>query len=52
MTTHFPNARLITYASTQHVSWTGRSSCVNTTADQYLITDQLPANVNCPSTHP
>jgi pimeloyl-ACP methyl ester carboxylesterase len=53
MKAHFPNARLIAYASRQHVTWTGRSACVNNAADRYLITASLPTHdLSCPTTHP
>jgi pimeloyl-ACP methyl ester carboxylesterase len=50
---HFPISRVVTYDSTQHVSWTGRSACVNQIADRYLLSLRLPTtDVRCPSTHP
>jgi pimeloyl-ACP methyl ester carboxylesterase len=49
----FPAAGVVTYDSTQHVTWNGTSSCVNEVADAFLITLRLPpSDPRCASTRP
>jgi hypothetical protein len=54
MANAFPGARLITYDSSQHVTYSRTDSeCVNDAVTMYLLTKRLPArDLACPLSPP